>query len=122
NCDLGEGAAHDAELMRWITSANIACGGHAGDDATMRRTIALAIAAGGAIGAHAGFEDREHFGRRKMPLSPNEVRASVVRQIERLQSVAKEEGARVVHVKPHGALYNWAAEDRSIADAIADAV
>jgi 5-oxoprolinase (ATP-hydrolysing) subunit A len=122
NCDLGEGAGHDAELMPWITSANIACGGHAGDNATMRETIRLAVAAGVAIGAHPGFEDREHFGRRELALGPAEVRALVIRQVERLLKIASELGAPVVHVKPHGALYNLAARVGAVADVIADAV
>jgi 5-oxoprolinase (ATP-hydrolysing) subunit A len=122
NCDLGEGAGHDAELMPWITSANIACGGHAGDNATMRETIRLAVAAGVVLGAHPGFEDRDHFGRRELVVSRAEVRALVIRQVERLQKIASELGAPVVHVKPHGALYNLAARDGAVADAIADAV
>jgi UPF0271 protein len=122
NCDLGEGCGQDAAIMPWITSANIACGGHAGDVATMRETVRLALAAGVAIGAHPGFEDRENFGRLEQNLSPNEVRALVRRQVERLRAIAAEQGAALVHVKPHGALYNLAARSGSVADAIATAV
>lgn len=122
NCDLGEGAGHDADLMPWITSANIACGGHAGDDATMRETVRMALAAGVAIGAHPGYEDREHFGRRALALSRAEVRTLVIRQVGRLQTIAQELGARVVHVKPHGALYNLAARDPVVAGVVALAV
>ena len=108
--------------MPWITSANIACGGHAGDDATMRETVRLAVAAGVALGAHPGFEDRENFGRLEQNLSTNEVRALVRRQVERLRAIAEEQGAALVHVKPHGALYNLAARSAPVAEAIAAAV
>ena len=118
NCDLGEGAAHDAELMPWITSANIACGGHAGDAATMRATVALARQHGVAVGAHPGFADREHFGRRELPLSPFDVAILVGAQIQALQDVALGLGATVRHVKLHGALYNRASRDRALAEAI----
>jgi UPF0271 protein len=117
NCDLGEGAGHDAGLMPLITSANIACGAHAGDAATMRATVALAQQHGVAIGAHPGFADRENFGRRELALPPTEVRALVASQIEALRALG---GVR--HVKAHGALYNLAARDAALADAIAAAV
>ena len=117
NCDLGEGAGHDAELMADITSANIACGAHAGDETTMQATVALARQHGVAIGAHPGFADRENFGRREWALAATEVRALVERQVRALQQI----GA-VVHVKPHGALYNLAARDAVIAEAVARAV
>ena len=117
NCDLGEGAGHDAELMAVITSANIACGAHAGDEATMEATVALARQHGVAIGAHPGFADRENFGRREWALAATEVRALVERQVRALQQIGT-----VVHVKPHGALYNLAARDAVIAEAVAGAV
>jgi UPF0271 protein len=117
NCDLGEGAGHDAALMPLITSASIACGAHAGDIATMRATVALAQQHGTAIGAHPGFADREHFGRRELALPPAEVQALVRGQIELLRAIAP-----VRHVKPHGALYNMAARDAALAAAIASAV
>jgi UPF0271 protein len=117
NCDLGEGAGHDAELMPLITSANIACGAHAGDIATMRTTVALAQKHGVAIGAHPGFADREHFGRRELPIGAAEVRALVALQIESLREIAP-----VRHVKPHGALYNLAARDAGVAGAIVAAI
>lgn len=122
NCDLGEGAGQDAELMPLITSANIACGAHAGDVTTMRDTIMLALQHGVAIGAHPGFADREHFGRRELALSPAEVRALVVEQTQLLQDLATRCGATVTHVKPHGALYNLAAREAAIAAAVADGV
>lgn len=122
NCDLGEGAGHDAELMPLISSANIACGAHAGDEATMRATIALAVRHGVAIGAHPGFEDREHFGRRELPVTPVEVKRLVLGQTRRLAAIARESGATLAHVKPHGALYNLIARDAALARAAAEAV
>ena len=122
NCDLGEGAGHDAELMPLITSANIACGAHAGDGATMRATMALALKYGVAIGAHPGFADRESFGRRELAITPAEARRLVVGQIQTLEKLAGLMAARVVHVKLHGALYNLASRDEGLAGAIVDAV
>lgn len=122
NCDLGEGGAHDAALMPLITSANIACGAHAGDESTMRVTLALALKHGVAIGAHPGFEDRANFGRLERPVTPQEVRALVRSQTERLQKLAEPAGGRVTHVKPHGALYNMVARDLGLAQAVAEAV
>lgn len=117
NCDLGEGAGYDAELMPLITSANLACGGHAGDLATMRRTIELARVHAVAIGAHPGFADREHFGRRELTLSAGEIHELMVEQVGRLAELTL-----VRHVKPHGALYNLAARDGATAEAIASAI
>lgn len=122
NADLGEGAANDAALLRLVTSANIACGGHAGDGATMRRTVELALAAGVAIGAHPGYGDRAHFGRVETGATPAEIAALVREQVGALQAVAGPLGARVTHVKPHGALYHRAARDTAAATAIAGAV
>ncbi len=122
NCDLGEGAGHDAELMPLITSANIACGAHAGDVATMRTTIALAQKHGVAIGAHPGFADREHFGRRELAVMPEEVYELVLAQTRVLQLFARDAGLRLAHVKPHGALYNMAARNTRLAAAVAHAV
>lgn len=118
NCDLGEGAGHDAELMAWISSANIACGAHAGDEATMRRTLVLARDAGVAIGAHPGFADRAHFGRRELPVTAAAAADLVREQVGRLQEMAARAGAAVTHVKLHGALYNQAARDAALATAI----
>jgi UPF0271 protein len=122
NCDLGEGAANDAAIMPCITSANIACGGHAGDERTMHETIQLALRHRVAVGAHPGFEDREFFGRRGFKLSPVEIHELVTRQLRHLKEIAADAGTRLNHVKPHGALYNLAARDRQVADAIAVAV
>ncbi len=122
NCDLGEGAGHDAELMPLITSANIACGAHAGDEATMRASVVLAQRHGVRVGAHPGFADRENFGRRELATSPVEAGVLVHGQIRRLQRIAAETGAGVHHVKLHGALYTMAARDYDLAVMIAAAV
>ena len=124
NCDMGElaDAAHEAALMEHITSANIACGGHAGDQATMERTAQLALARGVRIGAHPGYPDPAHFGRLEMPMSEAEIAETVYRQILRLEAVVSAVGGKIVHVKPHGALYNVAARDAAVARAIAAAV
>ena len=127
NCDMGEIPSAIADgtqeaLMRSITSANVACGAHAGDAATMRETIQQAVRAGVAVGAHPGYADRENFGRLELKLSPEEVAASVFAQVRALAHIAKECGAIVAHVKPHGALYNQAVKNRELAKAIADGV
>ena len=127
NSDVGEkpeliADGSEARLLDRITSANIACGGHAGDDGTMRTTLRAAKARGLGLGAHPGYEDKEHFGRRVLRLSPDEVTALVRRQVERLAVFALETGAVLTHVKPHGALYNAAAHDRGLARAIAAGV
>ena len=127
NCDMGEGfgpwpMGNDAALMQHISSANIACGFHAGDPLIMQKTVALALAHGVAIGAHPGYPDLQGFGRRSLQLSPAEVHAQVLYQIGALQAIARAAGASLHHVKPHGALYNAAAKDRPLADAIARAV
>jgi 5-oxoprolinase (ATP-hydrolysing) subunit A len=122
NADVGEECGQDAALMRCITSANVACGVHAGSPATMRETVRLARDNGVGVGAHPSFPDREHFGRRHMQLRSPEIGDLVIRQIEALAAVASNEGIRLLHVKPHGALYNVAVRDRRVADAIAQAV
>lgn len=122
NCDLGEGVGQDTVLMPLITSVNIACGAHAGDEASMRATIALAQKQGVAIGAHPGFADRVNFGRREIALSLNEIYSLVLTQTQLLQILAAQNGATVRHVKPHGALYNLAARDGAVAQAVAAAV
>lgn len=122
NCDLGEGAAHDEELMPLITSANIACGGHAGDRETMLEAVKQARFYEVGLGAHPGYADRENFGRRELILSPDEIFQLVRDQIEALQAVAREREVLLTHVKPHGALYNQSAKDPAIATAVAGAV
>lgn len=118
NADLGEGGTQDTALLGLVSSANIACGGHAGDEQTMRRTIQASITAGVAIGAHPGYEDREHFGRRAMTIPLNQVTDLVHRQVKRIDDLAHEEGAVLHHVKPHGALYNQADRDAMLAAAV----
>ena len=122
NCDMGEGAVNDHLIMPFISSANIACGAHAGDENSMRETMLLAIKHGVKIGAHPSFEDRENFGRTEMSLSPEMVYQLVYDQLKRLKGVADECDAALVHVKPHGALYNMAARNKKLAKAIAYAV
>ena len=127
NADLGEsfGAwtmGDDAALLSVVTSANVACGFHAGDPTVMARTVDLALAAGVAIGAHPGYADLQGFGRRAMALSPQEAHDLVLYQIGALDGFLRARGARLNHVKPHGALYNAAAVDAGLAQAIAEAV
>ena len=117
NCDLGEGAGMDAELMPLITSANIACGAHAGNEATMRATVALAQKCGVAAGAHPGFAERMNFGRVERTLTAGALHELITWQIDALREMGP-----VRHVKPHGALYNQAAKDRATADVIAEAI
>jgi len=121
NADVGERNG-DEPLYGVITSANIACGGHAGDKASMREAIDLALRHGVAIGAHPSYPDRAEFGRVTTELTPEALAAEVAAQIARLAAVAAERGARIVHVKPHGALYNDAAYDAAVAAAVADGV
>ncbi len=126
NADVGEVAdaadIGDAALLPHVTSANIACGFHAGNPHVMRATVELARGLGVAIGAHPGFADLEGFGRREIRLSTREVEDLVLDQVRALAAVASANSVRLQHVKPHGALYNMAARDRSLADAIARAV
>lgn len=122
NCDLGEGCGNDAELMKYISSANIACGYHAGDADTMKRTVDLAIKNGVAIGAHPGYDDRENFGRTNFDLPSKEIYKIVIDQIAALDEIATSRGAKVAHVKPHGAMYNQSAKNAELAAAIAEAV
>lgn len=122
NGDVGEGLGSDPELIPLLSSVNVACGGHAGDPATMAATVALAAAAGAAIGAHPGYPDREAFGRRELGLPADEIEATVLEQVEALAEVAAAAGARIRHVKAHGALYNRAAIDPEAAAAVARAV
>jgi len=122
NADVGEGVGQDPALMPHITSANVACGVHAGGPAVMRETVLLAREHGVAVGAHPSFPDREGFGRRDLQLPPLQIEDIVVSQIEALAAIAAAEGVRLQHVKPHGALFNVAVRDRSVADAIARAI
>jgi len=122
NCDLGEGFPDDALLMPYISSANIACGAHAGSDWVMQQTIQLAIASGVKIGAHPGFDDPENFGRKEQHLSELQLTDLIQSQVVRLQKIALSFGASLHHVKPHGALYNMSAASPKIARVIAMAI
>ena len=126
NCDLGEdpigSESADERIMPYITSANIACGFHASDPAGMRKTVELAVRHGVAIGAHPGYPDRAGFGRRTMELTAEEIAADVTYQAGALWAFCRSAGVRLHHVKPHGALYNKAAETPVVAAAIAHAV
>jgi UPF0271 protein len=119
NADVGEGDPQtDAALLQLVTSANVACGFHAGDAQSMRATVALAMRNGVAIGAHPGFNDREGFGRRPQQLTHEEIQELLLHQLAALDAIARAEGARLHHVKPHGALYNQAETDGALALAI----
>jgi 5-oxoprolinase (ATP-hydrolysing) subunit A len=122
NADLGEGIGDDDALLAVVTSANVACGFHAGDEATMRAVAATAAARGVAVGAHVAYRDREGFGRRPMSVPPETLAAEVREQIEALEACCRDAGTRVRYVKPHGALYNQAARDAEIADAVCGGV
>jgi 5-oxoprolinase (ATP-hydrolysing) subunit A len=121
NCDLGEGSRSDQQIIPHVTSVNIACGFHAGNPVIMRQTVRLAVEHGVAIGAHPGLADLAGFGRREMPVTPQEVYGMVLYQTGALSAFARAAGATVTHLKPHGALYNMAAKDEAIAQAIAEA-
>jgi 5-oxoprolinase (ATP-hydrolysing) subunit A len=122
NCDLGEGIGNDEELMRWISSASIACGYHAGDVRTMWETIDLAMQNSINIGAHVSFHDRQNFGRTEINISVEEIYELVIQQLILISEIVGTLGAKVNHVKPHGALYNLSARDAKVAKAIAWAV
>jgi UPF0271 protein len=127
NCDMGESfgpwqMGTDAEVLPHITSANIACGAHAGDPSVMRRTVRMARAAAVRVGAHPGFADLQGFGRREMKVEPAELEDSLIAQIGALTAIAQAEGTPLQHVKAHGALYNMAAREPALAAAIARAI
>lgn len=122
NCDMGEGLSNDAQLMPWISSANIACGYHAGNESIMQQTVLLAMQYSVAIGAHPGFADKANFGRTEKKLPLNEMFDLVAEQVYLLKKIAEQNGAQLHHVKPHGALYNMSAKDALLANTIAKAV
>lgn len=127
NCDMGEsfGAykmGTDEEILNYITSANIACGFHAGDPTTMRKTVTMALERNVGIGVHPGLPDLVGFGRRTMDISPQEAYDLIVYQIGAVYAFTKAEGGKLQHVKPHGALYNMAAKSPSLSEAIAEAI
>jgi 5-oxoprolinase (ATP-hydrolysing) subunit A len=122
NCDMGEGMGNDEALMPYITSANIACGFHAGNGETIRRTIDLAKLYNVRIGAHPSFRDKDFFGRRELDIPGDKLYAIVIEQIIKMDMIAREKGMKLYHVKPHGALYNMAARDPKLARIIAQTV
>lgn len=122
NADIGEGCGDDAAIIPLLSSASIACGGHAGDSASMAAAVAHCVEHGVAIGAHPSWEDREGFGRQRVDAPMDQLQSMLQRQIRALAAVAGSAGARLAHVKPHGALYNQAAEDAGVARAIAEEV
>lgn len=122
NCDMGEGYDTDALIMPYISSVNIACGYHAGDEATIQHTIALALKHNVAVGAHPSYPDKKNFGRKEMEMNTNEVFSMVAAQIQLVKSMAEKMGTKIHHVKPHGALYNAAAIKPELASAIVRAI
>lgn len=127
NCDLGESFGNyklgrDEEILDYVTSANIACGFHAGDPGSMRKTVKMALEKNVGIGAHPGLQDLIGFGRREMQITPQEAYDLVVYQIGALHAFVKAEGGKMQHVKPHGALFNMASKSASLSEAIAEAV
>lgn len=122
NCDLGEGVGNESLIMPYISSANIACGFHAGDESLMEATAELCLKHGVAIGAHPSFPDRKNFGRTRMDVSPESLFEMIAQQILTLGQICSRLGTRLHHVKPHGALYNMAAEDIVLARVITDSV
>lgn len=127
NCDMGESfgryrLGEDAALLEIVTSANVACGFHAGDPEVMQRTVARAVRNDVAIGAHPGYPDLQGFGRRDLSMTPSALKAGLIYQIGALAAFAQAAGKDLSHVKPHGALYNAAARDPSIAETVAGAI
>lgn len=122
NCDMGEGMGNEADIMPYISSANIACGYHAGDEQEIRRTMQLAQQSNVSVGAHPSFNDRENFGRVLHPLTESEIYALVTAQLQLFAKIARSERISVAHVKPHGALYNWSAAQETVARVIASAI
>jgi UPF0271 protein len=122
NCDMGEGIGNDDTIMPFISSANIACGYHAGDEDAMRKTVESAIKHNVAIGAHPSFFDKKNFGRTEMNLPADEIYDLVLLQLRTIDKIIKDKQGKLHHVKPHGALYNMSAKNSRIAQAIAQAV
>lgn len=122
NCDVGEGLGNEAQLLPYLSSCNIACGAHAGDDQTMRRVVQLATTTNVKIGAHPGYPDRANFGRKNMSMPNRELSKSIVYQIKRLTKIIEEEGAYLHHIKAHGALYNTIAKNTELAMVFLNAI
>lgn len=122
NCDLGEGGEQDELLMKNISACNIACGGHAGTKETMRKTVGLALENNVEMGAHPSYPDKGNFGRKSLKMSSEDLKESIVEQIQKLQEIIEAEGGKLHHIKPHGALYNDAAKDEKIAEVFVESV
>ncbi|MEM6515249.1 MAG: 5-oxoprolinase subunit PxpA [Bacteroidota bacterium] len=122
NVDLGEGYNNESQLMPYLSSCNIACGGHAGDEKTMLEVVRLAKQHGIKIGAHPSFPDKKNFGRMPMIIGAEQLTRSLVNQVETFLSIASEENIRVNHIKPHGALYNLAAKELKTATIIIEVI
>ncbi|MEO6546958.1 MAG: 5-oxoprolinase subunit PxpA [Ferruginibacter sp.] len=122
NCDTGEGSGNESLLMPFISSANIACGYHSGSESEMKRLVDLCLQNNVAIGAHPSFPDKNNFGRTEMILTTAEIRSIVLKQLDLINNIVRAAGAKLHHIKPHGALYNMAAKDSSLAKAMADSV
>jgi UPF0271 protein len=122
NADVGEGSPTDAVLIPLVSSVNVSCGAHAGDEPTIRRTVELARASGTAVGAHPSYPDREGFGRRPIDMIPTALETSIVDQIRLVARICADQGVALTHVKPHGALYNQAADDPQLAALVCRAV
>ena len=122
NCDMGEGIGNDEAIMPFISSANISCGFHAGNNEVIAHTMDIALTYGAKIGAHPSFHDKENFGRKEIDLFDDKLYALIIEQLIRIDLVAKTKGANLYHIKPHGALYNMSARDKNMARIIATAV
>ncbi len=122
NCDVGEGVNNEPQLFPFISSCNIACGGHTGDSKSMTKTVRLAIKHKVKIGAHPSYPDKKNFGRKTMNISDNRLKTSIKEQISLLIDICNQEKTAVTHIKPHGALYNDVARDRSLAELFLDAI
>jgi len=122
NCDMAEGMGNEKELMPWISSANIACGYHAGNEELMKATIDLCLIHQVAIGAHPSFPDKENFGRTNMSLGREQIIQLITDQLQLIKKITDQSGAKLHHVKPHGALYNMAVKDAALANSIATAI
>ncbi len=122
NSDVGEGLGNESDLMPYLSSCNIACGLHAGDDETIEKVIGLAITHQVAVGAHPSFDDRENFGRREMKVRPSDLYRLLLDQILKVKQIAEAQGVKLSHVKPHGALYNMAAKSSQVSETVIRAV
>jgi UPF0271 protein len=122
NCDVGEGVGNEPDIFPFISSCNIACGGHTGDVRTMEHTVRLAKAHGVSMGAHPSYPDRQHFGRKRMDITPTALQHTIREQIGQLEAIIQQQGHTMNHIKPHGALYNDVAQNRDLALVLLEAI